>query len=131
MTEEKKPTYAQRAVVAESEVERLTGLLARGHEEHARTLEHVQMLEIRLNDAAEKIAQLEKKAKDHESTREYYNRRDNEQVAEIEGFHLLLDAIPGAPERKMRDANGYERTFSLAMRFTAAVVRGCFNGGAA
>lgn len=53
--------------------------------------------------AQEKIAELEKKLSSETGSRSYYQKQNEEAQRELEAVHDILDALPGAPKRKLDD----------------------------
>ena len=79
-----------------------------------------------VKEQAAQIAELEKKLKALESTKDMYYRSDKEKGAVIDEIHTMLDAVPNSTPRTSEPAEGTYRSpsqLSLLARLTIFMSR--------
>jgi hypothetical protein len=79
-----------------------------------------------IKEQAAQIAELEKRLKTAESTKDMYYQSDRQKGTIIDEIHTMLDAVPVPPPRKSQPAEGTYRSesdLSLLARLTIFMSR--------
>jgi chromosome segregation ATPase len=91
-----------------------------GNREAARAKENLE-LTAKLNDAAEKVAKLEKELESAKSMSKYHSDARTKAESELEQLHLILDGIDGAPLKEYD--NGYgKQNRTVVTRLTGTIM---------